>query len=204
MFRNLKVFGIGLNKTGTSTLGVCGEILGYRVKDCDRTLLEDIRLQHDLTRIKKVVSEYDLFEDWPWPLMFRELDELYPGSKFILTTRKKDDYWLASLKSHSMKTRPRGHCRKLAYGYNYPNGHEKAHLEFYRRHNDDARAYFKGRDKDFIEVCWENGHDWKELCAFLGKNIPDVPFPHAKSGSDQKPSTARYLTNRVLSTLWRL
>jgi hypothetical protein len=197
----MKVFGIGLNKTGTTTLGECGKVLGYRVKSCDRVLLEDVILRRDFIPIKEVICEYDLFEDWPWPLVFRELDQLFPGSKFILTTRLEEESWLSSLKLHSMKTRPKGHCRKLAYGYNYPNRHEQAHLEFYRRHNSNVRAYFKGRDKDFLEVCWERGHEWTELCDFLGKDIPVIPFPHENKGSDQQSGWVRFWTNRILSAV---
>ena len=108
---------------------------------------------------------------------------MFPGSKFILTVRRSEKEWLESICRHSMKTSPFWHCRRLAYGYNYPAGREKEHLEIYRRHNDSVRSYFKGREKDFIEVCWEWGDGWKELCVFLHKEIPSVPFPHANRSS---------------------
>jgi len=68
----VKIFGIGLNKTGTTTLGQCGKILGYRCTSCSRGLLEDVVLRKDFTRVKDAVSEYDLFEDWPWPVVVKE------------------------------------------------------------------------------------------------------------------------------------
>lgn len=194
-----KIFGIGLNKTGTTTLGVCGKILGYRCKSCDRDLLKDVVLEKKYTRLNEVVGEYELFEDWPYPLIYRELDNMFPGSKFILTVRQDKEVWLNSLKKHSMRTHPTNNCRKLAYGYNYITGHEKEHLEIYERHNDNVRAYFKGRESDFLEACWEQGHGWYELCTFLDKNIPDVSFPHANKGSSTKPKKIRVLANRVLS-----
>jgi hypothetical protein len=40
--KRAKVFGIGLNKTGTTTLHECGKILGYRCTSCSRSLLDDI------------------------------------------------------------------------------------------------------------------------------------------------------------------
>ena len=33
-------------------------------------------------------SRFESFEDWPWFLMYKELDETYPKSKFILTIRR--------------------------------------------------------------------------------------------------------------------
>ena len=131
-----KVFGIGLNKTGTTTLGQCGRILGYHCTSCNRSLLKDIVLRKDFSNVHRQVAQYDLFEDWPWPLIYKELDTIYPGSKFILTVRKSPDIWLNSLKKHSLKTGPFRHCRKLAYGYNYPFKREKEHIDFYQQHND--------------------------------------------------------------------
>lgn len=203
--KGVKVFGIGLNKTGTSTLGTCGEILGYKVQGCDRDLLKDVRLNGDFTRIRQAVEEHDLFEDWPWPLIYKELDNMFPGSKFILTVRKNEQNWLQSLKKHSMKTPPGIHCRKLAYGFNYPHGHAGKHLRFYRRHNDQARDYFRGRKDDFTELCWENGDGWEKLCAFLGQSRPKAAFPHANKTVDKKRTSRKlYLKNRALSIFYRL
>ena len=195
----VKVFGIGLNKTGTTTLGQCGRILGYRCTSCDRDLLERVVLHHDWTGIKKVASQYDLFEDWPWALIYKKLDRLYPGSRFILTVRKNERVWLESLKKHSMRTHPVKHCRKLVYGYNFPHKHEQEYLEFYRRHNDSVRSYFRHRDRDFIEICWENGDGFEKLCDFLGKSVPDTPLPHANRSRDVRVTRRRLLANRVLS-----
>lgn len=196
-----KIFGIGLNKTGTTTLGQCGKILGFRCTSCDKGLLEDFVIRNDFTRIKQKVSQFDLFEDWPWPLIYKDLDRMFPGSKFILTVRHSEEKWLESLKNHSMKTPPSNHCRKLAYGFNFPHKNEKDHIEFYRRHNDNVRSYFKNRSNDFIELCWENGDGFEELCSFLNCNVPDVPFPHANKGANNLVSKKRLLTNRLLSLL---
>lgn len=194
-----KVFGIGLNKTGTTTLGQCGRMLGLRCTSCDRSLLKDYAVNNDLSGIERKANQYDLFEDWPWPLVYKQLDEMYPGSKFILTVRSSEETWLASLKSHSMRTHPTKHCRKFAYGYNFPHKHEQEHLEFYRRHNDDARSYFANRSADFLELCWERGDGLKELCDFLECPLPSDPLPHANKGTDNKVSSRRRLVNGLLS-----
>jgi len=194
-----KVFGIGLNKTGTTTLGECGKILGYRCTSCDRALLKEVVLKNDFTLIKNTVDQFDLFEDWPWPLIYRELDQMYPGSKFILTTRKSEDVWIDSIKSYSMKTSPIKHCRKLAYGFSFPHKHEQQYLDFYRKHNDNVRDYFSGRSSDFIELCWENGDDFEKLSNFLECNNPEVPLPHANKGIDNQVSKSRLFMNRLLS-----
>lgn len=128
---------------------------------------------------------------------------MFPGSKFILTVRKSQEKWFESLKNHSMVTHPTNHCRKLAYGYNFPHKHEKEHIEFYNRHNENVHSYFQGRDDDFIELCWENGDGFKELCGFLGYSVPNLPLPHANKGRNEEyqDKSKRFLMNKKLSDL---
>ncbi len=194
-----KVFGIGLNKTGTTTLGDCGRILGLRATGCHRSLLQDVVERNDFSGVEKIVAQYDLFEDWPWPVIYKELDRRYPGSKFILTTRSSPEVWLRSLKKHAMRTPPFRHCRKLAYGHSFPHGHEQSHIDQYLRHNEEVRAYFSGREEDFLEICWERGDGWEQLCPFLGKEIPDAPVPHSNLGAAEQVSRGVRLVNSILA-----
>ncbi len=125
-----------------------------------------------------VAERYDSFEDWPWPLIYRQLDERFPDARFILTLRKDPETWLRSLLSHARRTGPT-QARELVYGYAMPQGHEAAHLAFYNAHNKGVRAYFQGRENKLLEVCWETGSGWEELAAFLQLPVPDRPLPHA-------------------------
>lgn len=197
-----KVFGIGLNKTGTTTLGECLKVLGFSHASRSRKLLEDVRVRNDLTDVFRTVDRFDSFEDWPYPLIYRELDERYPNSKFILTVRKDKFIWLESLKKHSLRTRPLSHSRALAYGFHYPFGHEREHVDLYEHHNKKVVEYFEDRASDLLVLCWENGDGWPELCAFLGRDQPDLPLPHANR-QDVSPSglltKANMAVNRVLS-----
>ena len=68
---NMKVFGIGLNKTGTKTLGVCLNQLGYKHKSVDKHAFE-IYKQGDLNSLFEIIDEYNSFEDWPWPPIYKE------------------------------------------------------------------------------------------------------------------------------------
>ncbi|MBE9171590.1 hypothetical protein IQ216_00330 [Cyanobium sp. LEGE 06143] len=176
----VKVFGIGLNKTGTTTLGVCLSRLGYRHCSFDLSLLEQVR-HGDLNGLRAVVDRHDSFEDWPYPLVFEQLDHLYPGSRFILTRRRSTRAWLRSLQEHSLRTDPAigSRSRTLAYGWPYPQLNPRAHLSLYRAHLLRVRHYFRQRPQDLLEVCWEEQASWAPLCSFLGQPLPGVPFPHA-------------------------
>ena len=163
--------------------------------------MQRIVVKKDFTRIAEIVDRYDLFEDWPWPLIYQDLDHMFPGSKFILTTRKSEHVWLESLKKHSMRRHPINNSRKMAYGYSYPQGHEEEHFEIYRKHNSEVRSYFEGREDDFIELCWENGDGWENLCDFLGEQVPASDFPHVNQGAKKRKKRLHYYANRLYSML---
>ena len=91
----MKIFGIGLSKTGTTILANALTILGYKVKDC---LGVTSYAKGDLSSIDMhIFSTYDAFTDTPIPSFYRELDAQFPNSKFILTVRDMDG-WKASCK----------------------------------------------------------------------------------------------------------
>jgi hypothetical protein len=56
-----------------------------------------------------------------------------------------------------------------------------------------------------LEICWEKGHGWKELCAFLGKDIPKIALPHEnKSSSIKSRFKAIYAKLKNIKTSNRL
>lgn len=204
MVRRRKVFGIGLNKTGTTTLGQCLRMLGYDHVGTRRELLVDLR-EGRMDRIFAVADAHDAFEDWPWPLAYREFHARYgDDARFILTVRRSPDAWLKSLKKHSLITSPTGHCRGLAYGPDYPFGHEAEYLAFYERHNREVVDHFRdaGASHQLITLCWENGDGWPELCDFLGDPVPDAAFPHANPATPLSYFDRRQLINRRRSGYW--
>lgn len=188
----MKVFGIGLNKTGTTTLAECFRHLGFRHASVNLELTRCVR-RGDLDPVFACADRFDSFEDWPWPLIYRQLDERYPGAKFVLTIRVDSEAWLNSIKKHARAMGPT-EFREVAYGHAMPEGHEAEYLAVYERHNREVRDYFRDRPADLLEVCWETGSGWRELCGFLGRDIPDVPFPHANRRAE---NTRRILINRT-------
>lgn len=171
-----KIFGIGLNKTGTKTLGTCFRIFGFRNMSFDLHLLQEYAVGN-LSAIFKVSDSYDTFEDWPWPLLYKEFDQRYPDAKFILTLRKDPQAWFESLCRHAERTGPTK-ARELVYHHAMPHHHREDHLSIYSRHNDDVLKYFKGRHGKLLQVCWEDGDEWEKLAVFLGLPVPGTPFPH--------------------------
>lgn len=169
-----KVFGIGFHKTGTTSLAVALRDLGYRVTGPNGTRDPDIaRKVMDMARA--LSWDYDAFQDNPWPLLYREMDRLHPGSKFILTVRPPGK-WIESVTSFFGDNETP--MRQWIYGAASPRGNEEAYLRRYNRHNAEVREYFRDRHGDFIEMDLAAGDGWEKLCRFLGKAVPQAPFPH--------------------------
>ena len=176
----MKIFGIGLSKTGTTSLARALEILGYRTRDCMGVTRYR---QGDLTAIDlEEIDRYDAFTDTPIPSFYRELDQRYPGSRFILTVREEEP-WLASCRKqfterHAEKHNPA--TRALfedLYGTDVFD--EARFREGYRRFVAGVREYFKDRPDDLLVIDVTAGEGWEKLCAFLNKPVPDLPFPRA-------------------------
>lgn len=179
-----KVFGIGWARTGTTTLGTCFRLLGYNHQTQDLSLVKDLA-KNDLLRIMALAATKDTFDDWPWIILYQQLDQAFPGSKFVLTRRKTEN-WLRSyenMRATEQKTSADiNEIRRILYGLPFPHVTQEQLIERYERHNAEVVNYFRDRPGDLLVVDWEQGDGWNELCAFLGRSVPDQPFPHANKG----------------------
>lgn len=187
-----KVFGVGLNKTGTTTFATCMQSLGYRHMGYRLDLLRHFRAGN-YEEIFAVTDRYQSFDDWPYPLMYKLLADRYPDARFVLTVRADPEAWFESLCRHSRRSHPLSNARRFVYGYRYPDNAKAHHIDFYLRHNAAVQAHLGSRVK---VLCWENGDGWNELTSFLGISPPDLPFPHVNAG--QMPSRRKQLLNSVM------
>ena len=169
----MKIFGIGMNKTGTTTLGWCLKKLGYKHVSGSTGLIKMIKLDSDYERFDKIVEENDSFDDLPFNLMYKYLDKKFPNSKFIHTIRIDEETWLDSFKKHCSSAKGNPINRKLMFGYEDVNGNEAEFLKIYREHNAKLSRYFKNKPTQYLKICWEQNDDWNELCNFLDKPIPN-------------------------------
>ena len=179
-----KIFCIGFQKTGTTSLGMALRMLGYDVcSPYGRMIVTNPHIARKATSwaISKL-PYHDAFEDNPWPLLYKELDYLCPGSKFILTTRNPKG-WIRSMRKYFGDYQAA--AEEWIYGENCtPLRNPRRCLKRYKQHNRDVRSYFKGRDNDLLELDLSEGDNWEKLCGFLGHKIPAAPFPMSlKSGS---------------------
>lgn len=182
-----KVFGIGLQRTGTTTLASAMRLLGYRSTHFPADLWDDPDAA--------VLDEYDALFDNPIPLIYKDLDARFPGSKFVLTTRDEEGWlrsceWLFTEMREEWGFDTSERLRAMhthAYGTNHFD--EDAFRRAFRAHHEDVRAHFADRPEDLLVLDIAEEDKWAPLCTFLGVDRPSVPFPH------QNPSgrVARWL-----------
>ncbi len=198
---NKKIFCVGLNKTGTSSLHEAFRILGLKsvhFMDDEGNNIKDIIQNNYLTRdnIIKGLEEYDAYSDWdraPYTVdIIKEFDKQYPDSKFILNTRDLDS-WLNSREKHVKRNQerkrknPEEDIRWLEIDR---SGWE---IQF-KNHYDEVNKYFKGRKDDLLVFDVTKGDDWEKLCPFLNLPIPTVPFPKENVAPKKKSFFKRFLT----------
>jgi len=201
-----KVFGIGLNKTGTTSLKLAMDHLGYRTSGSNKALLRQVRRGNVAPAIAHS-REFDSFSDWPWPLIYRELHEEYGDRAcYILTRRSSFEKWFASIETHARSSRLFS-GQGLAYGYYRPFGRSQAYAEIYNSHNDAVRTYFTtgpGAGAPFLEMCLDDGDGWEKLCGFLGHPVPDQPFPHRNTAARRRRRwRGRLAVNRIIEPFYR-
>jgi hypothetical protein len=168
-----KVFAVGAMKTATSSLAAALYTLGYNVTGYFGAGDEHIA-ENALTTAFSLADRFDAAQDTPWFVLYRELDERYPGSKFILTTRPSDE-WYDSVVRHFKGNRIQSH--EWIFGVRSARFHRRQYVERYEQHNRDVRQYFADRPGDLLEIDIHSELSWEVLCPFLGKPTPRCPFP---------------------------
>lgn len=167
------IFGIGFPRTGTTSLRSALKVLDVV------EVANPIRLKRDLYR-----GNLRLPAEWAATVgglgnFYIALDKLYPGSKFILTTRD-EDAWLDSVKRvWHVDKRPAEydvrlpglwpHFGLLSYDLDVLRA-------IYRSHVLGVQDYFQGRN-DLLVIALETV-TWEPLCTFLNKPVPSEPFPY--------------------------
>lgn len=173
MMKANKIFGIGLSRTGTTSLQFALMKLGFKTAHYPMTLYTDNDYQ--------ICEEFQAFCDSPIPLIYPELDRRYSDSKFILTTRNKNA-WLESMEWMLVHG-------KVKWGWG-PSVH-RYHQEFYgtKRFNrtklsqkydefhQQVSDYFQERPADLLCLNLDQGIDINKLCQFLKIPPKNIEFP---------------------------
>ncbi|MDO6758737.1 sulfotransferase [Tamlana sp. 2_MG-2023] len=196
-----KIFCIGRNKTGTTSLeSVLGEF-GYKLGDqIEGEMLVKAYANKDWGEITNFCESAEAFQDAPfsWPYTWLFLYNAYPKAKFILTIRDTES-WYESI--------TRFHSKIFANGERIPNKEDLLNANYryegfvwetsravwktpendvynkemfirnYIRHNEDVIHFFKD-NSNFLCIDVTKKGSYKELADFLNKKMLHQEFPH--------------------------
>jgi hypothetical protein len=198
----MKIFCIGFNKTGTTTLSSIMEnnnisVAPQRPFECN---LESFFYENFSTftnMIKNDYYDYTFFQDVPFsfPNFYRILDEEFKNSKFILTIRDNENEWYESLIRFHKNGFPNFYNPKKIGGYLYQglvfniltkvygspktNPYDSDILKFsYLKHIQDVKDYFQNRKDDLLVVNVSDLDLISKLEIFLEINFKNKHVPH--------------------------
>lgn len=200
----MKVIGAGFGRTSTMSIKVALEELGfgpcYHMTELlnrpDHVHLWDAAVQGEPIDWDEVFKDYQSTLDWPGCGFYKELMEVYPEAKVILTVRDPESWYdsavnntyelwktanAALLVSLSRPVVPevmkalRMIDNLIWQGTFGGKFEDRQHaIEAFERHIEEVKEYVPaGR-----LLVYDAKDGWEPLCEFLGVEAPDKPFPH--------------------------
>lgn len=197
-----KIFCIGMNKTGTTSLYSLFTAEGYKVapQKCFESNLNSYIYQNYSTFYKMIVSEFSesvFFQDVPFslPIFYEYLDSQFPDAKFILTVRDSSDEWYESLISFYKLFSPKhfSNPKKIDWFYEgwlfsyltkilgapEDDPYSEEHLKMaYELHNRKTKIYFQGRPEKLLVLNLKEGNALEKLEEFLSVKFKTREMPH--------------------------
>jgi len=197
-----KVFCIGLNKTGTTSLESAMLDFGYIGGDQrEAEFMFKDWVKRDFKKIVRYCKSAVFFQDSPFshPYTFIAMDQAFPKSKFILTVRDSPDQWYNSLVKFHGKLWGNGNVPPTAedlknarYVYKGFPYYVRKHLnnvddeelykkdvlvDYYTTHNKNVIDYFRFRENDLLILNVADDDAYKRLAAFLNVETDKTQFP---------------------------
>ena len=195
----LQVIGAGLPRTGTNSLQIALDRLGFGPCHHMYELLENPSQWPGWLSVydgkhanwEEVFKGYNSAVDAPASFLWRELLQTYPSAKVILTIRSPEA-WRQSMLAAGAAIRanpPKPPLAsfmqksvdffvKLSPAMLPPD--EASAFAAFAEHNETVRRTVP---KDQLLV-FDVGEGWEPLCHFLGVPVPPEPFPRTNTGSE--------------------
>lgn len=202
----LQVIGAGLGRTGTLSLKLALEHLGFdRCYHMTEALANSpahadlwIRAANGDADWDAIFAGYRATADYPACLYWRELAEYYPDAKIILTTRDADK-WFDSVMATVMSPEHRARFEadpKMAEFFRAAVFRDD--LEACLGQREEMVAYFNRWNQHVIDTApagrllvYRAGDGWEPLCAFLGVPVPPEPYPRVNSREEMTGRTGQ-------------
>ena len=200
---SLKVIGAGFGRTGTMSLKLALEELGFG--PCYHMVEVVERPEHDAMWLalahgetsdwRPMLTGFAATVDWPTTYFCKRLAADNPQAKIILTLRDPDAWYrschatifgrmeeaLRDPSSDPVRRRHMQMVNTIIVEKTFGGSLEKAHaIEIFNAHNEAVR---RAVPKERLLV-YESGQGWAPLCAFLEVPVPTTPYPAANTRED--------------------
>lgn len=187
----MDVIGTGFGRTGTDSMRMALEILGFGPCHHMRELTRNPEhKQHWRDFVAGGPADWGLLlggyrscVDWPSAHYWPQLVEAFPKAKVLLTWRSAESWWASYEKTilkvllastETEKTTPGSQLLSLRVFGGRPA--DRAHCMAVYEANVAA---VKAQVPPERLLVHELGDGWAPLCAHLGVPVPDVPYPNA-------------------------
>lgn len=198
----LKVIGSGLGRTGTLSMKLALEQLGFG--PCHHMVEvfmhpESVPLWVEAGKGRgdwdAIFAGYQSMVDYPGCKFWRELMDYYPDAKVLHTVRDADK-WFDSTQATifapgSPGVAPPPHLAEffhMVMGHFGEKLHDRAYMtDHFRKHTEEVIA---GVPADRLLV-YNVGDGWDPLCKFLGVPVPATDYPRENSTADFKKNLSR-------------
>jgi len=199
---SLSVIGAGFGRTGTLSISVALERLGYGpCYHMDNVFASAEHLARwqavadgDPAEWNNIFAGYAATLDWPGMLYYRELADAFPDARVLLSVRPADTWWesFANTIKRLIESRDQAHDdhvrQVLAYAYRIiaeqtfggAMDDKDAVIARYENHIDSVRKNIAAERLLVYQVT----EGWGPLCKFLGVPEPDEDFPRLNNVND--------------------
>jgi len=155
-------------------------MLGYKAAHFPADLWDD--------PMNIILMDYDAFFDNPIPVIYRDLDTRFPGSKFILTLRDQQRWlqsceWMFNNMREAWGFDVSERIKSMHYALYGTNEFDEARFsKAYRQHTMNVLDYFSERREDLLVLDLDAEEElWDVLCGFLKTPVPNSPFPRSNT-----------------------
>lgn len=211
----LAVVGAGFGRTGTNSLKLALEQLGFGpchhmfevADESEQLAYWQAAARGALPDWDAVFANYKSCVDWPSARYWRQIADHYPDAKVLLSVRPADQ-WIKSVHAtiypamidhgdevpSDVRARRDMACEIIVeqtFGGRLDDADYA--MAVFNAHTDEVRAAIAPERLLVYDV----SEGWEPLCGYLGVAVPDSPFPRVNSTDDFKNMVARRKRERT-------
>jgi uncharacterized protein YndB with AHSA1/START domain len=189
----LEVIGTGYGRTGTDSMREALNILGFgpchhMFEVTDNPVMKArwrAFMQEGNADWTSLFEGYRSCVDWPSAHYWRDLVEVYPQARVVLTWRDPDSWWTSFESTilrfvQSTEDRASVAVKVIEKAFGDQAADRGQMMAAYEAHVSDVIATVP-EDRLLVHRL---GDGWEPLCAHLGVGVPSVPYPSRNATAD--------------------